>query len=120
MYPIKTLRAPLAATLLIILTGCTVHPQGESQERLAAKQQGAPYVKPFEHRPPTTLPANPTPDDLVRVALLNNADLEQKYWDWRSAIEQITQDGTEQVVRGRAAQPSRCQSRGRALPESQV
>jgi outer membrane protein TolC len=95
MYPIKTLRAPLAATLLIILTGCTVHPQGESQERLAAKQQGAPYVKPFEHRPPTTLPANPTPDDLVRVALLNNADLEQKYWDWRSAIEQITQDGTE-------------------------
>jgi outer membrane protein TolC len=27
--------------------------------------------------------------------LLSNADLEQKYWAWRSAIEQVPQDGTQ-------------------------
>src|SRR5580658_2229514 len=81
--------------LLSLFAGCTVHPNGESEQRQLAKKEGAPFVKPFEKRPPTTLPSNSSTDDLVRVALLNNADLEQQYWDWASAIEQIPQDGTE-------------------------
>ena len=35
------------------------------------------------------------PTTWSRYALLTNADLEQKYWEWRSAIEQIPQDGTQ-------------------------
>jgi cobalt-zinc-cadmium efflux system outer membrane protein len=86
----------LSVTALLGLTaGCTVHPNGEREERSLAKDAGAPFVKPVAQRPPATLPANPNADDLVRVALLNNADLEQHYWDWLSAIEQIPQDGTE-------------------------
>ena len=41
------------------------------------------------------LPDNPSPDNLVQHALLVNPDLEQKYWEWRSAIEQVPQDGTQ-------------------------
>ena len=80
---------------MLVFAGCTVHPAGESDERSLAKQEGSPYAQPFEQRTPATLPSSPSADDMVRVAILNNADLEQKYWDWRSAIEQIPQDGTE-------------------------
>jgi outer membrane protein TolC len=82
-----------AAAMIAILSGCTVHPQGERAERDAARQAG----KSFAHHASTqpSLSENPTPDDLVRYALLNNADLQQRYWDWRSAIEQIPQDGTQ-------------------------
>jgi outer membrane protein, heavy metal efflux system len=31
----------------------------------------------------------------VQYALLANADLEQRYWEWRSAIEDIPQEGTQ-------------------------
>lgn len=41
------------------------------------------------------LPENPSADDLVRFALVSSPDLEQRYWEWRSAIEQIPQDGTQ-------------------------
>ena len=81
--------------LLIALGGCTVHPKGEQAERSAALRSGKPFEKPVSERTAPSLPANPTPDDLVRYALLTNADLEQRYWDWRAAIEQIPQDGTQ-------------------------
>src|SRR5580704_6081337 len=87
------LRAFAVIGITLLLGGCTVHPPGEADERHAAIVAG----KPFEERVTTRaqLPANPTPDDLVRVALLNNAELEQRYWEWRAAIEQIPQDGTQ-------------------------
>lgn len=56
---------------------------------------GQPFQKRIEDRAVAPLPENPTPDDLVHYALLTNADLEQRYWEWRSAIEQIPQDGTQ-------------------------
>jgi outer membrane protein TolC len=86
---------PFPLLALILLAGCTVHPPGERQERLTANAEGSPFVTPFEHRSPATLPTNPAADDLVRAALRNNAELEREYWDWRAAIEQIPQDGTE-------------------------
>jgi outer membrane protein TolC len=85
----------LIAVVLITLVGCTVHPQGERQERELATTAGKPYEKTVDQRPPATLPANPTPDDLVRVALANNPDVERAYWEWRAALEQVPIDGTQ-------------------------
>jgi len=95
MLPFRNIVILAVVALIGLTAGCTVHPNGEREERSLAKDAGAPFVKPVTQRPPTTLPANPTADDLVRVALFNNAELEQHYWDWLSAIEQIPQDGTE-------------------------
>ena len=95
--PKKFLRASQShcLSLLAALTGCTIHPAGERAERDAAQQAGKPFTRPIDERDLPPLPDNPTPDDLVQYALLRNADLEQRYWEWRSAIEQIPQDGTQ-------------------------
>jgi outer membrane protein, heavy metal efflux system len=85
------------------LAGCTVHPPGEREERDAALQSGKPFEKRIEVRQIRPLPENPTPDQLVEYALLNNAELEQHYWEWRSAIEQIPQDGTQSTTLNVAA-----------------
>jgi outer membrane protein TolC len=85
----------IAAALAGVLGGCTVHPAGEQQERRAALDAGKHFEKPVSERTQPVLPQNPSTDDLVNYALLTNADLEQRYWDWRSAIEQIPQDGTQ-------------------------
>jgi outer membrane protein TolC len=66
-------------------------------------QSGKPFQKPFEVRQVPPLPDNPTPDQLVRYALITNAELEQRYWEWRSAIEQIPQDGTQATTLNLAA-----------------
>lgn len=81
--------------LALAISGCTVHPAGEQDERRAALDAGKPFEKPAAQRVAPPFPDNPTPENLVRYALLTNADLEQRYWEWRSAIEQIPQDGTQ-------------------------
>jgi outer membrane protein TolC len=87
---------PVALILLAgVIGGCTVHPPGEREERDAAIQSGKPYQKEIDDRQVPPLPENPTPDQIVEYALLSNAELEQHYWEWRSAIEQIPQDGTQ-------------------------
>jgi outer membrane protein TolC len=89
------IRGSAFVALLVGLAGCTVHPQGEREERDAALESGKPFEKRIDAREITPLPANPTPDQLVQYALLSNAELEEHYWEWRSAIEQIPQDGTQ-------------------------
>jgi outer membrane protein, heavy metal efflux system len=79
----------------LLLGGCTIHPQGEREERNAAAHESGSFEKPVSQRQAPPLPANPTPDDLVRYAMLNNADLEERYWDWRAAIEQVPIEGTQ-------------------------
>jgi outer membrane protein TolC len=88
---------PCVATIALLagFAGCTVHPPGEREERDAAIQSGKTFEKPIEARHVAPLPDDPTPDQLVEYALLSNAELEQHYWEWRSAIEQIPQDGTQ-------------------------
>jgi outer membrane protein TolC len=76
---------------ILILAGCTFHPDGESEERKISLASG----RNFEKANVLQLPADPTPDDLVRRALTSNRGLQQQYWEWRSAIEQIPQDGTQ-------------------------
>ena len=83
------------AMAMIWVSGCTVHPNGEREERERATREGKPFVVPATQRSRPPLPANPTPDDLVRYALLTSPEVEQHYWDWRAAIEQIPQDGTQ-------------------------
>jgi cobalt-zinc-cadmium efflux system outer membrane protein len=77
------------------LTGCTIHPPGERSERDLAGNAGKPFESPITNRQTPPLSDHPTADDLVDYALLSNAELEQRYWEWRSAIEQIPQDGTQ-------------------------
>jgi cobalt-zinc-cadmium efflux system outer membrane protein len=93
----------VTAVLLVGLAGCTVHPPGELEERATAVQVGKPFEKPTEVRQMPPLPANPTSDQLVEHALLGNAALEQHYWEWRSAIEQIPQDATQTTTLNVAA-----------------
>jgi outer membrane protein, heavy metal efflux system len=85
----------VTVVLLVGLAGCTIHPPGEREERAAAVQTGKPFEKRIEARQITPIPANPTSGQLVEYAQLNNAELEQHYWEWRSAIEQIPQDATQ-------------------------
>jgi outer membrane protein, heavy metal efflux system len=93
----------VTVVLLVGLVGCTVHPPGEPEERATAVQVGKPFEKPIEVRQMPPLPANPTSDQLVEYALLGNAALEQHYWEWRSAIEQIPQDATQTTTLNVAA-----------------
>jgi outer membrane protein TolC len=86
-----------------VLTGCTVHPPGERDQRDASIQSGKPFEKRIEIRQIPPLPENATADQLVEYALLGNAELEQHYWEWRSAIEQIPQDGTQTTTLNVAA-----------------
>jgi len=85
----------LMAVAMLVVAGCTVHPAGEQPERLASTRAGAIYQPRYEDRHPTTLPANATPGQLVDYAVANSPDLEQKYWQWAAAIEQIPIDGTQ-------------------------
>jgi outer membrane protein TolC len=94
-------RAGLCVIVLLmiaLLSGCTVHPAGERAQRSASLRAGKPFEKPPQRRSIPPLPENPAPDDLVRYALLSSAMLEQRYWEWRAAIEQIPQDGTPQTT----------------------
>jgi outer membrane protein TolC len=93
----------LTVVLLVGLSGCTIHPPGEFEERATAVQMGKPFERPIEVRQIPPLPGNPTPDQLVEYALLSNGDLEQHYWEWQSAIEQIPQDGTQTTTLNVAA-----------------
>jgi outer membrane protein TolC len=99
---LKTARWGIIA-LFVSVAGCTIHPPGEREERAAAMQAGKPFERQFDVRPVPPLPVNPTPDQLVEYALLSNAELEQRYWEWRSAIEQIPQDGTQTTTLNVAA-----------------
>ncbi len=93
----------VTVVLLVGLAGCTIHPPGEREERATAVQMGKPFEKPIEVRKIPPLPANPTSDQLVEYALLSNAELEQHYWEWQSAIEQIPQDATQTTTLNVAA-----------------
>ena len=86
------------AAALIAMTGCTVHPLGERAERLLYQDTaGKPYERPPEFRQLPLLPTDPTPDQLVTYSLLSNAEVEQSYWQWKSALEQVPQEGTQKT-----------------------
>jgi hypothetical protein len=83
------------------LASGTILTPGEREERATAARMGEPFPTGIRQIP--TLPANPTSDQLVVYALLSNAELEQHYWEWRPAIEQIPQDATQTTTLNVAA-----------------
>lgn len=85
----------LALLMPVLLAGCTQHPPGEMQLRRTALKAGRPFIPPFAQRHLQPLPIKPTTRQLVDYALLNNPRVQQTYWKWRAAIEQIPQAGTE-------------------------
>jgi outer membrane protein, heavy metal efflux system len=91
----SALRLAMALATTILIAGCTAHPPGEAAERQAALDAGQPFEKRADERDVPPLPDDPTPGDLVKHALLVNPELEQRYWEWRSTIEQIPRDGTQ-------------------------
>jgi outer membrane protein TolC len=81
--------------ILLTVAGCTVHPDGERQERRSAAAAGVPFQERAADRHLPLLSPDASPDELVDYALLASPELEQHYWEWVSAIEQIPQDGTQ-------------------------
>ena len=79
----------------VILSGCTVVPRGENRLRRAAAIAGKPFEKPYAQRHLPPLPLNATGNQLVQYAVLNSPYVEKAYWQWRTAIEQIPQAGTQ-------------------------
>jgi outer membrane protein TolC len=61
---------------------------------MKAAQAGSPFACPFPQRAIPVLPANARLEDLVRHALLANAEVEAAYWEWRAALERVPQAGT--------------------------
>ncbi|HET6203890.1 MAG TPA: TolC family protein [Planctomycetota bacterium] len=81
----------LLVLLAVLAGGCAIHPGGEEEERARAEAAGAPYGRPFEERVLPDLPPDASIEDLVRHALLANAELEAKFFEWRAALERIPQ-----------------------------
>src|SRR6185369_676971 len=82
---------------LIAIGGCTVHPSGEHEERAISQEAGKSYRRPIELRELPPLSDAPVPEELVTYALLLNAEVEVAYWQWRSALEQVPQEGTQKT-----------------------
>jgi outer membrane protein TolC len=84
--------------ILIALAGCAIHPEGEDEERARAEQAGTPFIKPFEERALPVLSKDADWKSILRYAFLANAELEQRYWEWRAAIEKIPQEASPKTT----------------------
>lgn len=82
----------------VLFAGCTFLPPGETALRQQADRMGRPFAEAPQRRHPAPLPAMPTPQQLVARALRASPDVEAAYWQWRAAIEEVPQQGTEQTV----------------------
>ena len=79
----------LVPTLLCLVAGCTMRPQGEEAER--ARADGFQFARPLAEREIPELSANPSLEDCVRHALLASPSLEVEYQKWRATLERIPQ-----------------------------
>lgn len=87
----------MLVAVMALPAACTVHPPGEREQRQAALEAGRAWARPFEKREILPLAADATPAQMVEHALLHNAELEAKYWEWRSMLEQVPQEGTQKT-----------------------
>ncbi len=78
---------------LVLLGACTIHPEGEDEERARAEEAGRAYGAELPK-----LSESPTWQETLRYAFLANGELEQKYWEWRAALEMIPQEGTPKTT----------------------
>lgn len=73
------------------LAGCALRPAGEDEERARAASLGRHYEEPAQL---PELGEKAGAEEYLQFAFLKNADLEARYWEWRSALEQIPQDSS--------------------------
>jgi outer membrane protein, heavy metal efflux system len=93
-------RPNLAAAGLtgLLLSSCAIHPHGEEEERQRAREAGAAFEKKLQDRDLPPLPGDASREEILRHAFLANAELEGRYWEWISALEQIPQDGSPRTT----------------------
>ena len=77
--------------LLLALGACAIRPNGEREERDRARDAGRAFEDSAEV---PELPAEPGPEDYLRVAFFANAELRARYWEWRAALERIPQEAS--------------------------
>lgn len=83
------------AFLLMMVAGCAVRPEGESDQRRLADELGRPYERPIESRDlPPLAPDAPWPE-VLRRAFLADAGLEMAFWEWRAALERVPQESSQ-------------------------
>ncbi|MEK7271183.1 MAG: TolC family protein [Planctomycetota bacterium] len=92
------MRHPLLVLAVFALAGCAIHPPGEKEERARASEAGRPFEKAFLERDLPPLKPDASAAELLRHALLSNGDLEQRYWEWRAALERIPQEASPKTT----------------------
>lgn len=83
----------LAAALS--LTSCSVHVEGEQQQRDLAQELGARYAKPFAERELPPLSPDASLADWIAHAEQGHGGLEAKWHEWIAAIEEVPQAATQ-------------------------
>jgi len=86
-----TSRGTLAILLTALISGCALRPAGERYQRASLDVAGRPWV---EGTSLADLPERPTLDDYLLRAFLSNAEIQARYWEWRSAVERIPQESS--------------------------
>lgn len=81
----------IAVISLTLVSACAIHPPGEREEREKIAEAGKPYLEKGEL---PELGEGATAEEFLRYAFLSNAELEQRYWEWKAAIEQVPQDAS--------------------------
>ena len=80
------------------LSSCSVHIEGEQQQRDLAQQLGARYQKPFAERETLPLAAEATLADWLAHAESHNGELEAKWHEWIAAVEEVPQAATQDTT----------------------
>ena len=88
----------LRVFFLAALAGCAIHPRGEKAERERAEKEGEAFRKAFRERDLPALKADASWEEILRYAFLANPDLENRYWEWRSALEEIPEEASPRTT----------------------
>jgi outer membrane protein TolC len=79
------------SVLMFLVAGCKgIKAKGETEVRQRTQPVGETF-RPHGERPDvSTLTTNSSFENFLRFAMLNQSQVEAKYYDWRASVEQIT------------------------------
>ncbi len=80
------------------LSSCSVHVEGEQQQRDLAQELGARYAKPFAERELPPLEPAATLADWIAHAETGNGELEAEWHEWIAAVEDVPQAATQDTT----------------------
>ena len=78
----------LTAVMFLSLAGCVFSPEGEDDERKRARDA-------WPGESPAALAPEASLEEILKHAYLSNAGLEERWWAWQAALEQIPQDASQ-------------------------